>query len=241
MEKKTQYQKACALLEQLKVDTVFSSSDLYQLYLKNYGEINRKSISWIIYRLKKEKKISHIGRNRYIQSTQNNIVYFNYDFSKKTEKILKLISDDLECQIWETSILNRYLNHQLTTNIIFVEVEKGFEEYLFDIIWSKENQIVLTNPDTKIFNQLISDNMIVIMNLISETVSNTYDKRKISVEKLIVDLYANPYLKFFIDTSEYQDIIDTLMERYVVNKSTLNRYAKRRNKALVVEQYINDN
>lgn len=46
--------------------------------------------------------------------------------------------DEIQFQIWELRMLNEFLNHQLTTNVILVEVEKGYEEFIFDSIKEKK-------------------------------------------------------------------------------------------------------
>ncbi|AMC93996.1 hypothetical protein AOC36_08350 [Erysipelothrix larvae] len=135
-------------------------------------------------------------------------------------------------------MLNEFLNHQLTTNVIFVEVEKGYEEFIFESIKEKNEGNVLLKPDVKTFNQVLTNNLIVVLNLISETISNKNDSNKIVIEKLIVDLFANKYIKEIINKSEYQQIVDSMMERYIIDYATLNRYSLRRNKQNIVDQHI---
>lgn len=110
---------------------------------------------------------------------------------------------------------------------------------LYLIVLRKKNEgNVLLKPDVKTFNQVLTNNLIVVLNLISETISNKNDSNKIVIEKLIVDLFANKYIKEIINKSEYQQIVDSMMERYIIDYATLNRYSLRRNKQNIVDQHI---
>lgn len=241
VQKITQYQKVQKLLSQLTDMKYFSSEEIYQRYIAEFGEIKKNSISWILYKLVKEDEITRIGRNKYGKPSTSGQRRFEYELSTKAKKVLdKVLFDfgEIQFQVWELRMLNEFLNHQLTTNVIFVEVEKGYEEFIFESI-KEENEVnVLLKPDVKTFNQVLSNDIVVVLNLISETISNKNDGNKIVIEKIIVDLFANKYIKEIINKSEYQQIVDSMIERYTIDYATLNRYSLRRNKQNIVDQHV---
>lgn len=241
MEKSTQYQKVQKLIEKMSNKSTFDTREIMNLYKYNFGDIKESSISWIIYKLVKDNKIIRRSRNRYIKATSDVRRQFRYECSQQCEELVgKIFSDykDIKMQIWELKILNEFLNHQLAVNVIFVEVERGFEDFVFESIKEKKLGSVLMKPDIKTFNQVMSDNIIIVLNLISETISSKDDIQKITIEKLIVDLFSNKYLIEIISRSELSQIIDSIASRYFVDKATLYRYARRRNKKSTIEQFI---
>lgn len=241
MEKFTQYQKVQKLIEKMSDKSTFDTREIMNLYEYNFGDIKESSISWIIYKLVKDNIIIRHSRNKYIKTTANDRRQFRYECSQQCEELVgKIFSDykDIKMQIWELKILNEFLNHQLAVNVIFVEVERGFEDFIFESIKDKKLGTVLMKPDLRTFNQVMSDNIIIVLNLISETKGNKDDIQKITIEKLIVDLFSNKYLLEIISRSELSQIIDTIVSRYFVDRATLYRYARRRSKKNIIEQFI---
>jgi hypothetical protein len=78
---------------------------------------------------------------------------------------------------------------------------------------------------------LESKDAIVIKSLTSEAPMQKVDNITVpAIEKIIVDLYADSEIFFFLQGSEMLNIFTNALEKYTVNTDRLLRYAKRRNK-----------
>lgn len=67
---------------------------------------------------------------------------YNYLSSREIEGLTKLIREAYpfaEFQIWESAQYNKFLNHLLAENIIFIESEKMLIESIYETLRKVEN------------------------------------------------------------------------------------------------------
>ena len=74
-----------------------------------------------------------------------------------------------------------------------------------------------------------------VLPLTSEAPTNGYNA---SLEKLLVDLFANKLIDKIISRGDYPGIFEEAFTRYNINLNMMLRYAKRRNKADEVMSFI---
>ena len=61
------------------------------------------------------------------------------------------------------------------------------------------------------------------------------------MEKIIVDLFANKTVSALVSKGDYPDMLERMFSKYIIDQSKLFRYARRRNKAKVIAEYIRNN
>lgn len=150
-----------------------------------------------------------------------------------------------DCIIWETTQYNEFLNHQLAHNIIFVEVEKVLVETAYELL-SREvresalNIQILVNPRVDDFARYHANNTIIITKLTTGSPISRLRPHQPAVEKLIVDVAANKYLKELIGKSEYENMFETIKNRYLVSPLAIKRYANRRTAMKKLSPYLPD-
>lgn len=59
-----------------------------------------------------------------------------------------------------------------------------------------------------------------------------------TLEKLLVDIFAESIIRYLISSSEYPLIVETTMERYLIDEKKMMRYARRRNAGEKLKKYM---
>ncbi len=229
--------------DDIKLD-VFENSkyilkeDLVDYIKKSTDYEKDSSIRWVIHELVKSGDITKVDSKHYYKGVLK-------DYSPKVQtgkkKLLKkLISKKypkLDIVIYETKIFNEWINHQISRNVIFVEVEKYYMQDVFTYLRNHITDKILLNPTTEDFYLYAEDNIIIVSSLVSRAPMNK-ESYEIKVEKLIVDLFSNDLVSKLFSQSEYATIIDNLFRTYKVNIKTIYSYAKRRNLIDITKKFV---
>lgn len=209
----------------------FSVKDL----MRDAFIINHKTSETVVKstmsRLVKERKIARIGRGIYCLSGKN---LFSPVPSALAIKLYKQIQSSypfVKLCIYEGQWIAPLLHHLASNQILYIEAEKHASETVYHFLQSQNLTMpVYYEPDTVIMDRYVDMNEpgIIVKPLISEAPTiKTDDIRISSLEKLLVDIYADPDF-FYLQGGEYFYIMDNAQSLYHVNQSTLLRYASRR-------------
>lgn len=228
-------------INKIQYKDYFTSKDIND-YL--FGDLennsNTSKIYYYIMQLKDEGKIEKVGRNKYRLNEKNKKIY-KYDYSERLNNIKDKVNikfPNLDFQIWENSFLNEFLNHQISENTIFIDVENGLYDFIYYYLANDENYVVLVKPSKEDYYRYQKNNIIVLDRLISESPKNKFCKYYPALEKLIVDVVASKYID--LEKKELISAINEINKKYQVNYSTLTRYAKRRNKYKKINELTNN-
>lgn len=190
---------------------------------------NLNSLRWDLYHLEKKGTIKKIDKNTFYKGIKT---IYQCDFksteSKQISKLVKEKFPNLSIAIWDEIALNEWFNLLLVKNTIHVEVEKDYISDVFRKIQEEFPGHVLLSPSIDEFFLYQEDNLIVVSKLFSRS---PIDKRKnkTTIEKLIIDLLFDNYLKSRFDTNEVYNAISMMNENYIISKGALLRYARRKN------------
>ncbi|WP_317046631.1 DUF6577 family protein [Aequorivita antarctica] len=168
-----------------------------------------------------------------------------------TENVLKIARktterfEDITYCIWESQWLNEFTQHQASNQMIVVEVEKEFTESLYYFLNDSLRMDFFLNPDEKEIEFYISESNVpvVIKRLVTRApISKIKDKKSVvpiaTLEKIMVDLFADENLFHFYQGSELIYIFERILNRYSINLTKLFSYAKRRKKEQEIKQFI---
>ena len=220
-------------------DKSYIKRDTLIQVIKEQTNYNKdSSIRWVIYQLVKEGTITKVDNHFFYKGFLRKYKQKNMStIKRRISDLLKKNYPDIDAVIYESTILNEWLNHQITQNVIFVEVEKYFMGPIFEYLKNELNIPILINPSVGDYYRYVVDNIIIVTQLITQTpkTKHGYD---IKIEKLIVDLYANNLLKEFVSEDEHSNILQSMYQTYVVNNKTILAYAKRRNLENVVKEDV---
>ncbi len=224
--------------ELAKYKDIVSKTQLIEIIKQETNYDNDASIRWVIYRLVKEGLIMKIDSKNYMKG-QLKKYSPSYDSEAKlrVEKLLKSVFPELDIVVYESTILNEWLNHQVARNVIFIEVDKFYTQNIFQEIKQKLQHTVLLNPRVDDYYTYAENDMIIVGNLITQSPRNK-NSYNIRLEKLIVDLFSSDLITEFISHSEYENLFESLFKVYLVNTKTIIAYAKRRNLVQDTLNYI---
>jgi hypothetical protein len=201
--------------------------------------VKESTLNWLIYNLLESKVIHRVSRNAYVvNGSAAKMSEYEFFYSDETSAVLRFLSDRfplLDFIVWETRTYNDFANHQLARNFIFVEVEKPLEESPFEALREKFTLPVLFKPNAKEIALYSDETTVAVIALTSEAPIRGHET---TLEKILVDLYANPLIDFIVSKGDYDGIFDEAFDKYILNKKTMQRYAKRRGKAESVAEMI---
>lgn len=194
----------------------------------------------IINKAIKTNSLIRIGHNQYLKASEaENKLIFEGHYSLLSHEIISLIPTLfplLQWQIWELFWLNEFVNHLITRNTIFVEVEYEGCDFVFSALNERYPGKVLLNPTAKELSLYGENKTIVVRRLISEAPAHKKFKHQAPLEKLIVDLFSNHGL--LISKGDYPSAIEEMFSKYHIDTTAMMRYARRRNKADLISNYI---
>lgn len=235
------------LIEAFKGRNSFDRDELFQFYLDYEPDLKESTFSWRIYDLKKKDIIKTIGRGLYVISYKPK---YKPNVTESTLKIVRKTNDryeDITYCVWENQWLNEFTQHQVSKQMIVVEVEKEFTESLYYYLNDSLRMDFFLNPDEKEIEFYISESTVpvVIKRLVTRApISKLRDKKNTvpvaTLEKIMVDLFADENLFHFYQGSELINIYEKILERYSINFTKLFSYAKRRKKEQEIKQFINN-
>ena len=209
----------------------FRFADLYS-YLNSIINISKVTLSWYLREMVKENILFKLGRGIYT-SRQQQATCYTPRLRDKAIKIGKLIASAfpfIKASIFDGQILADFQHHISSNNLIYIEVEREAMESVFH--WLKgEGYSAYLNPNKDfVYDNIdISKDALIVKPLISE--SPLIDIRGINtprLEKILVDILCDDDMDY-LHGSEWHYIFDHVINTYSVNRSTLLRYASRRN------------
>lgn len=224
----------------LSCQNSFSRDDL-RVAMNNYGKkISEASFKSKLQLLINAGKIVRVGRNAYCIPSDG-LRKYSYEHSEQSEDVAGRLQENhpyLGFTIFELVQLNEFMNHQMAHNALFVSVEGDLGGFVFDTLQAAYPGKLLINPNTNTYHQYWSSDMIVIGKLVTESPKNREIPWAARLEKVLVDIIADPLLSSTVSESEYPGIFRNAFSKFVVDESCLFRYAKRRSSDGKIYQLI---
>lgn len=222
--------------------TEFTRNELFDSFRQGGYQLSEASFCKKIEDMVNYGEIVRVGRNRYCLPNDKRQVY-SHDYSELAEEVASHIEEQypyLGFAIFEFVQMNDFVNHLVAHNVIFLSVESDTMEFVFDSLKEKYPGKVLINPTVDIYHQYWSDNMVVIVKLITEAPKGQGKSWHTRLEKLLVDIMSEPLLLASISESEYPGIYMDAFERYYIDEKCLFRYANRRKSAKKIKELMRD-
>lgn len=220
---------ASTVLDRLNAFQSFSRTDLQAIMNQEKSDTTASIANHMIDQLLNAGEIIRIGRNRYTLSNAQKVYQYNYS-RQALDLADEIIAAHpyLDFRIFELTQLNEFVNHQIAHNILFVSVEGELEEDVFNTLWDNHHGTVLLKPDTDQLYRYMSDNMIVIEKLPTESPRGVIHFWESRLEKILVDIAVDKLISKVVYAGEYPTIFHDAIRKYAIDKSVMIRYAKRR-------------
>lgn len=219
---------------------ILTRRDLFEYYQINKKIKTESTLKNYLLKDLKSGKIARAGRNKYFFNKKK-LLKYNYVYTDKAKNISTKIKQkypNITFCTFELYQLNEFLNHQVAHNIIFVSVERNLEAYIFEFLKELYPGKVFLNPSSKIVEQYWSDNMIIIKKLISEAPLKKDDSWSTRIEKILVDIFTDKIIKNIISFNEYSKLYEDIFKSYIVDETSMFRYAQRRKAKDKIKNFI---
>ena len=228
------------LLSAVPESQVFTRQALYNLFKENNKDLSYNSVGWIIDEGLKSNLLFKVGSDSYSRKKETRNTYSpRYsEFSKELLSKMEERFPELEYTLFETLLLNEFVNHLYAQNILVLQVEKDLCPFTFDFLNELFPGKVLFNPSSDDLGRYQSDNCIILENRISEAPFDKEHPHFITIEKLLVDTVSDKAIKELIPTSEVSNIYENAKLIYKSDLTKIKRYAKRRNAWTKVEALL---
>ena len=236
------------LIEEFKDREYFSREELFDFFRYFEPELKEGTFGWRIYDLKQRNIIRALKRGVYVISYKPR---YKPDISPSLLIIAKQFAErfnEIKHCIWETTWLNEFVQHQISKSTLIIEIEKGFEESLFYELKDRTRREVFLNPDENVIDFYIaeSNQPVIVKKLLTRAPVSKRTEKKIkfyipTLEKILVDLFAEEKLFYYVQGSELIHIYENAITSYTINFTKLFSYAKRRRREQDIKQFISNN
>lgn len=217
----------------------FTTVEFTEMLKTESPDIGRSTIFHLLKYLCEAGAITRICKGHFDVSNKRN---YNYELSETAKNISMFIQEQfplVDFQIWELYQMNEFVNHQLSRNTIFVDVEKMLGESIFNLLFDKYPH-VLHNAGTDEYYKYAGDETVVVQKLISESPSGVGQYKQASLEKILVDLFGRGLSGSILSCSEYRAIYEDSYKKYAINQLKMFRYARRRGIEKSIVDFIHD-
>jgi len=224
----------------LAADKAYRREELYRLFSEEKEGLSGSSFRWILYELQQKEALFRKDYDAYVTIKPKILPVYRPLYTADSRTIIKYLDENcpsLSFVLFESVLLNEFLNHQIGQNTIYVQVEKEVSSYIFEILQEKYPGRVLYKPGKKEFDIYWKKNCIIILDLISQAPISAEAPHEITAEKLLVDLLADKSIAAIYSPAERSFIFENIMKNYRIDMRRLKRYAGRRGKKAEIEQY----
>ncbi len=229
------------ILEKIE-NIVFTRQDVYVAAYSVEDNFRETQMRNLMEKLLSDGSIVRVARNKYCKkSTTSNMKQYEGIFSDEAIVLKENVEKEfpyIRFQIWELNWLNEFLNHLVAKNMIFLEVENDGCEFVYTALIEKYKGQMLLRPSEKEIDYYSTGGSIIVNRLVSEAPENKNNPHRPVIEKIMVDLFANKILRNSISMGDYPEMIESIFAKYEVDQVRLFRYARRRNKAKEIAEFI---
>lgn len=220
-------------IENLSNEESYSREELFNIFSKVNNNLTKSTFGWVLYNLLDNKKLYRVNRDFYV--TQKPICLPSYKplYSDKAKQVLDNLVHlypKLSFVLFESNLLNEFLNHQIAQNTIYVQVEKDVSSFIFEELREEYKGNILYNPNANDFERYWTKDSIVVLNLTSQSPMKVSNPHEISIEKMLVDILSEKSIEMTFSLGELPTLFNNAIDSYSIEISKMYRYATRRNK-----------
>ena len=193
--------------------------------------------------MKEKIKELEMRENILYRTPSKSLQIYRYEYSDRVNEIASSIAKNyplLDFSIFELVQLNDFSNHQIAHNTIFVNVDADALDFVFETFKALYPGRILINPTAKIYHQYWCENLVVLGKLVSKAPKGINENWKARLEKILVDIMANPLIADSVSEGDYPVIFENAFDRFIIDESCLFRYARCRRVDKKILAFINE-
>ncbi|MBF2482382.1 hypothetical protein IA817_13840 [Listeria seeligeri] len=220
------------LITFLKRKSTITTQVFWDFYRQFDPDLPIATVRWRIYELKQQGIIYSPKRGEFTLSKKES---FQPSPPQKADELAQILEEKfpyVRFSIYPTKWFGNLSNHLYNTNNLIVEIDADVLDAAFHFLKEKFPNTFLS-PNSKMYDYYIlpqEENIIINRLYIDAPLDKIRDNYYTpKLEKLIVDLLINNPIIFPVGIAEIETIIRNALDTYNINRSTLTRYANKRN------------
>jgi hypothetical protein len=181
----------------------------------------------------KSGNLTKVARNVYVVQSEREKPIYHPAYSDLAAKLTAQISDkypSVSFTVFETALMNDFLNHLVAQNTVFIQVDKDVSVFIFRFLQELGYEHLLYKPKKADYALYWEKDCIVVTDMISEAPLSASAPHEICLEKMLVDMYCDKLISSAYSKSEYPEVLKQAMETYHIEPAKMMRYARRRGK-----------
>ncbi len=229
------------VIDKLKENRNYTHKDLIEMLKLINPDLAESTYHWSIRCLMRDGKILRKGYDVYSLTNGEDLREYKPFYSDEAKNLISVITDKypyIAFTVFETVLMNDFLNHLIAQNTIFIQIEKESSIYVFRFLQDEGYTNVLYKPRVEDMALYWSQGSIIVTDMISEAPLRTSDPHSITLEKMLVDMLADKLISATYSKSEYPDVIGQAEKGFLLDKKRMLRYARRRNRYTEICDYI---
>lgn len=229
------------IIDHFKGQSKVGIKDIKEYFRKTVPGIKDNAIYARIHELKNKGIIAAVARDIYtfapkplwLPSPDNDI--------RKVEQTIRKQFISADILLWDTTWLNEFTNLLAFRKFIIIEPEEIIAESVFFYLKEKGYKEVYYKPGTKEIELYAGNASLtyIIKSLVSKSPVLKKNGHTPGLEKILVDLYCDDKLFISFQGDELSNIWKNVFKKYMINRSTLFNYSRRRGKQKEIEDFLN--
>ena len=182
-----------------------------------------------------------VGRDAYAIPTGKELPIYIPAYSDEAKKLIVTVEQAfpiVRFTVFETVLMNDFVNHLIAQNTIFLQVDKDISLYLFRFLQETGYRNLLYKPSKKDLDLYWAKGCIIVKDLVSESPLLKTDPHSICIEKMLVDMLCDKLICGTYSKAEFPSIMEQAFGRYQIDRHKLLRYARRRNKETEIKELL---
>ncbi len=229
------------VLDHIDEKKTYCHKELMDKLKKLKPDLSESTYHWTVSRLVREGALTRQGYDSY--SLPSDLPKDEYEppYSDTAAGLIRLVSEKyqyVQFTVFETVLMNEFLNHLIAQNTVFIQVEKESSIYVFRFLQEQKHLNVMFKPSKKDFNLYWSKDCVIVTDMITEAPIRAGAPHLIMLEKMLVDISADRLITTTFSKAELPDIYELAQSRYLLDKVRMLRYARRRNRQDVLLKYL---
>ena len=217
------------ILEYSTRTNTFGIDDLWN-WISTKAKYSRNTVTCLLYRLVETGNIIRVEKGRYAKAANKTV--FKIEPTNEEIALVKKIKDKYPFAplcIYNGAALSPLQHHLSANNITYIETDRSAVESIFNYLREDDDKVWLAPDSDFVYKYIdLAKGGLIVKPLVTESPVQTVNGVTTpSLEKLLVDITKDPDFTYLQGT-EAKRMFENADSMYVINKSRLNRYARRR-------------
>ena len=231
-------------VQKLDADRQYSHYELISKLRQDNPELRESSYHWAINGMIQSGSIIKAGYNEYRIPDGQEKKKYKPLYSETATALLTQVSEKytlVSFTVFETVLMNDFLNHLIARNTLFLQVEKEYSIFVFRFLQDLGYMNLMYKPSKADYSLYWKEGCIIVTDLISEAPIEKAFPHEICLEKMLVDIYCDKLISSAYNRAEYPSVLQAAISKWQVDKPKLFRYARRRGQGEQIRKALEEN